>query len=83
MAVMRVRVVFFRPDEFEAVASVWADLDAANLTLTMLHDYGADLTPAPGWTIIMGAPARVGGLQRFAVTSVNGRVLGVLKRGAQ
>ncbi len=66
----RVRVTFFPPGAEDHVAGAWADLAPCEggFTLTLLHDYGNDLKPEPGWE----ARGRAG---RFLVRDVKGRVL--------
>jgi hypothetical protein len=68
MGARRVRVLFWRPGEAEAAHNVWADLDAEAGELTLLHDYGEDLRPAPGWAVAAGP-------ERYEVSRVDGRVL--------
>lgn len=74
MATRRVRALFFRPGEAEWASSVWVDVDAAEGTVTLQHDYGADLSPGPGWEVAAGGA-------RYEVRSVAGRVLTVTAIG--
>ncbi len=76
MAAKRVRALFFKPgtNPDNPDFNVWVDLDAAAGTVTLLHDYGADLKPEAGWDV------RADG-KRYGVGSVSGLVLSVAEIG--
>ncbi len=76
MAARRVRALFYHPDTNPDVptANVWVDLDAAAGTVTLLHDYGADLAPVVGWTVTADG-------KRYGVSGVSGLVLSVAEIG--
>lgn len=71
----RVRILFYAPDQPEAAGNVWADLDPAAGTLTLLHDYGADLAPVAGWEV------EAGNVGRWEVRHADGRKLTVVRIG--